>query len=455
MATIKFNLSSKKRSDTGEHEMLLRLSVDRKHVFRAKTGLFISKKSWDDKKQRVVVSRMHTVENLVLNKLQGEIDALKNRIISEALSVPTANLNKAWLMDLIQTQTGTVSTSSRCSQLGVQLSTKQEVEKNNFVDSLEHFIKVQCKSKRRADHFRCMMRMVKRFCIYAGISLDINILSSDHLLQFENFLRIEHTFFDSKGKCIKHMNVYKKEPCIITPQPRGINAINEIMRRLRTFYNWAVRNKLTNNNPFLIYKVPACVYGTPFFLSSEERDRLYEFDFSSHPSLAVQRDIFVFQSNVGMRVGDLLELTASNIVGDALEYVANKTRDEIGKTIRVPLSKQAKSILERYRSDERIELLPFISVQKYNASIKEMLKLAGIDRVITVLNPTTRTEEQKPIWKVASSHMARRNFIGNLYNKTQDPNAIGSMTGHVEGSKAFARYRSIDDTVKKNLVDML
>ena len=84
-----------------------------------------------------------------------------------------------------------------------------------------------------------------------------------------------------------------------------------------------------------------------------------------------------------------------------------------------------------------------------------MLKLAGIDRVITVLNPTTRTEEQKPIWKVASSHMARRNFIGNLYNKTQDPNAIGSMTGHVEGSKAFARYRSIDDTVKKNLVDML
>lgn len=51
--------------------------------------------------------------------------------------------------------------------------------------------------------------------------------------------------------------------------------------------------------------------------------------------------------------------------------------------------------------------------------------------------------------------MARRTFIGNMYKKVKDPDLIGSMSGHVEGSKAFARYRTIDDDMKRELVDMI
>ena len=51
--------------------------------------------------------------------------------------------------------------------------------------------------------------------------------------------------------------------------------------------------------------------------------------------------------------------------------------------------------------------------------------------------------------------MARRTFIGNLYKKVKDPNIVGSMSGHKEGSKAFARYREIDEDIKKEVVDML
>lgn len=249
MATIKFHLSKKERLDTGEHEILLRLSVDRQHVFRAKTGLYISKKFWDEKKQKVIVSRMRTIENAGLNDLQGNLDTLKTTIISEALSAPIEDINKPWLMGIVKKLTG------RCVQATTSEDNK-EPTKNNFADSVEYFIKVKCNSKRRGDHFRCMLRMVKRFCVYAGIALDIDTISSDHLLQFEKFLQVEHTFFDTKGKCIKHTHVYKKEPCIVTPKHRGINAVNEIMRRLRTFYNWAEKNKLTTNNPFTIYKVP-------------------------------------------------------------------------------------------------------------------------------------------------------------------------------------------------------
>ena len=121
----------------------------------------------------------------------------------------------------------------------------------------------------------------------------------------------------------------------------------------------------------------------------------------------------------------------------------------------MPLIPQAKAILERYKDENRKELLPFISTQHYNKAIKEMLKEAGIDRIVTVLNPTTRQNEQHPIYEVASSYMARRNFIGNLYKEVKDANLIGSMTGHIEGSKAFARYRAIDDDMKRSVITKL
>ena len=38
--------------------------------------------------------------------------------------------------------------------------------------------------------------------------------------------------------------------------------------------------------------------------------------------------------------------------------------------------------------------------------------------------------------------------------KVPDPNVIGSNTGHVEGSCVFARYRTVEEDLKKSLVDM-
>ncbi len=75
--------------------------------------------------------------------------------------------------------------------------------------------------------------------------------------------------------------------------------------------------------------------------------------------------------------------------------------------------------------------------------------------MVTVLNPTTGKEEKRPINEVASSHMARRTFIGNLYKKVKDPNLVGALSGHTEGSKAFARYREIDDEIKKEVVSLI
>ena len=100
-------------------------------------------------------------------------------------------------------------------------------------------------------------------------------------------------------------------------------------------------------------------------------------------------------------------------------------------------------ILEKYKDLPGQQLLPFTSQQQYNRDIKTMFEKAGLDRIVTVINPKTREEEKKRLCDIASSHLARRTFIGNLYKETPDPNIIGKMSGHKEGSRAFSRYRDI------------
>ena len=81
--------------------------------------------------------------------------------------------------------------------------------------------------------------------------------------------------------------------------------------------------------------------------------------------------------------------------------------------------------------------------------------MTGITREVVVRNPTTGEFEARHINEIASSHLARRTFIGNIYKQVKDPNLIASMSGHSEGSRAFARYRKIDDEMKKELVNLL
>ena len=75
--------------------------------------------------------------------------------------------------------------------------------------------------------------------------------------------------------------------------------------------------------------------------------------------------------------------------------------------------------------------------------------------MVTILDTHGYNTVQKPLYEVATSHTARKTFIGNLYKQVKDPNLIASMSGHSEGSRAFARYRKIDDEMKKELVNLL
>ena len=163
----------------------------------------------------------------------------------------------------------------------------------------------------------------------------------------------------------------------------------------------------------------------------------------------------MFQCLVGCRVGDLVKLKREDVVDGVLAYIPRKTVDERPVVVRVPLNRTAEEIVARYSDLPGDRLLPFISTQKYNEAIKRIFLAARLTRPVSVLDPVTREEVKRLLNEVASSHLARRTFIGNLYKRVADPNLIGAMSGHAEGSRAFARYRTIDDEMMAGLVDML
>jgi integrase len=220
------------------------------------------------------------------------------------------------------------------------------------------------------------------------------------------------------------------------PKPLSNTTVINIMNLFCTFLHWCKRMKYSDNEVYAVYGCKEPTYGDPFYLTSEERNVLYDADLSDCPKLAVIRDIFVFHCYVGCRVGDLYRMTKENIKDGFLEYMPQKTKKCQAKTIRVPLHEKAVRILERY-SGNTGKLLPFKPINTYNLGIRELLKHCGINRVVTILDTHGYNTVQKPLYEVASSHTARKTFVGNLYRQVPDPNLIASMSGHVEGSRAF------------------
>lgn len=327
------------------------------------------------------------------------------------------------------------------------------VEANkSFFQVFDDFVKAQDVSVGRICHFKVLRRILQRYELYMqqskkDFTLDLETVTSNTLNSINDFILKEHLI--SK----KYPKIYTAIEKSRIPQERGQNTITSYFVKLRTFFFWCSKFSITSNNPFKLFEIKPAIYGTPYYITIDERNMLHRYDFSSRPQLAIQRDIFVFQCVIGCRVGDLLAMTKANIVDGAIDYIPKKTKEGDPLTVSVPLNSIAKEILAKYPDGKK--LLPFISSQNYNTAIKEIFTFANLNRIVTVLNSTTRKEEKRPLNEIASSHLARRTFIGNLYNKIQDPNAIGALSGHTDGSRSFARYKNVPKEMKVNMVNML
>jgi integrase len=459
MATINLSLSTKVDA-TGRSEILIRFTHGGGTINqRGKSNIFIPAEQWDKDSQKIIIPNPRvltpekrelkqyiTEQSEKLNLLTSLIHSLFNEIKDKKSTTPD------WLVDTID----------RFYQRG-KYAPKEEIEEKQTLFSLcNEFLEKYEQSAVRAKNFRVIVRTLRRFETYIkktenkNFALLVETTTPDTLQKLSKFLskedKISIEFPEIYEQPAKPDNS-KERPH--KPQPRGQNTINDIMKRLRTLFIWAVKLEKTTNNPFKNFEIKESVYGTPYYITIEERNHLYNTDLSHRPALEVQRDIFIFQCLIGCRVADLYRLTKQNVINGEIHYIARKTKDGRPETVEVPLNTIAKEILKKYVDFSGNTLFPYISEQKYNEAIKEVFTVAKITRPVVVLDAITREGVVRPINEVASSHLARRCFVGNLYKQVKDPNLIGKLSGHAEGSRAFTRYRDIDRDMKNELVKML
>ena len=287
--------------------------------------------------------------------------------------------------------------------------------------------------------------MYERYIIEAKVSparrKQIKV-TKNHLKAFDPKLTFEAVNQDKLRKFETYLLTNKEKP-------KSKNTASGQLKKFRAFWNWAKKDFQNLHYPFEGYSIDAELYGDPIFLTKAEIDILYKAELLDEKLKRV-RDIFLLQCFLGARVGDLIELKTDNLVNGSIQFVPRKTKDNKEVSVSIPLTARAKEIIERYSLPDG-RLLPFITQQRYNDYLKELFKdeKVNLNRIVIRLNPLTREEEAVKICDIASSHLARRTFVGNLFGKV-DNSIITSMTGHVQGSKAFARYYSVNDELKKS-----
>ena len=465
MAKVTYVLAQGENS-AGESQVNFRVYVSRESRVRVPSGIWVDRRRWG-KKNDINIPNIPEERDALLAKrakLKELVDVIETSV--EAAD-DKSTVTREWLEKLIR------------RTLRPKTATSVEDKKIDFFSLTNEYLSTHKLSESRVKHFNVLVRTLKRYELYRKLSnrrfvLDVHTVSPATLDDFGAFLMKEPEIFDvhpelydevpyARPKVRKNLPV-KRGPYLNAagetvipgrPKERGMNYVSDMLIRLRSFYVWLNDNGHTSNDPFKQYKIAEIVYGTPIYITTDERKQLAEADMGDDKQLETQRDIFVFQCMIGCRVSDLYKMTYANIIGDCIEYVPRKTRDDRVVTVSVPLIGAAKELIRKYLDENRGTLFPFISEQKYNVYIKAAFRKAGLTRMVTTIDQRTRQNVQVPICDLASSHMARRTFIGNVYKSVKDPAIVGAMSGHKDGSRAFARYRDIDMDIKRDAVSVL
>lgn len=379
-----------KKNDTDTLATVYFRLRDGKKDIKAASELTINPNHWSAEKQgyKERVALVSEEEKLVFN-------AHVRNIVTLITQTYTDEADGEWLSETIERY--------HYPQRFQPEDTLSEEIKLQVIPLFDEFLEKHKLSEVRKKNYRVVKRGLQRYELYVrttkrgqkDFTLYIDEVTSETLRDIWDFFENEYRY------CQLYPAIYDAIPEARTPQPRGKNTLLDCFSRIRTFFYWCKDNKKTSNTPFDDFPLEECTYGTPYYITIDERNKIYRTNLNRHPQLAVQRDIFVFQCLIGCRVGDLIKFTKQNIINGAIEYIPRKTKEGRPLTIRVPLNPTALEIIARYKNCEGDKLLPFISEQKYNVSIKRIFKAAGLKRLVTVINPTTREEEKKVRYEIA------------------------------------------------------
>ena len=299
----------------------------------------------------------------------------------------------------------------------------------------------------RHKHIIVVADKLERFLIIKGISsITAEEFDIDCLMEFRSFL------FDEYRYVTKYEKLYEKVSKANKPKARlSMNTVTSQLKMFQTFFTELEDTDEIRKSPFRKMgrerrkAVMKTKYDDPFFLRKDELLKIIKAKVPA--DLEDTRDAFLVQCAFGCRISDFTVMSMSSIsVSDEgipyIHYIPHKTADaQEGNTeVITPIVRYAFDIIMRTGFVFPI-LKNVFGGFGYNAKIKSLLQLCKIDRQVAQYNETTKRNDYYPLYKVASSKLARKTHV-DLLNKVQIDRYAAGL--HKEGSSAVNRYTALE-----------
>lgn len=159
------------------------------------------------------------------------------------------------------------------------------------------------------------------------------------------------------------------------------------------------------------------------YLTEEEIQRIVNYQAKNDREALVQAQFCIGVLTLA-RHSDFMNFDESNIIGDNLVYVSQKTKIQSS----IPTSPTLLKFIKAQK--EIMSKGVTISDKAFNATIRRICAKCGIDEPIKLYHRGEMAV--KPKYEFVSSHSARRSGVTNLYLRGLDLLTISKIAGHTD-----------------------
>lgn len=209
----------------------------------------------------------------------------------------------------------------------------------------------------------------------------------------------------------------------------------KVMQFVKASINYAVSNGWTDRNPISELRWN-CKRKAIHALNETDLATLEKCQIPDK-KLSICRDVFLFQCYTGFAYVDLANLRNSDLLQTKDgEWYIKKSRQKSNEVSIVPLLKSCIDILHKYKAHaiKTGLLLPILSNQKYNQSLKELAKAVNFNRF-----PLT-------------THIARKTCATMLLNNGVPLATVSGVLGHSSSRTTEQFYTTMfEETIVKDV----
>lgn len=355
------------------------------------TGIFINPQNWDNKQQK---AKPPNSENEIINT---QLSLIKNKI-NQAFLFLQVNEEEFDVEDVFLQYKGNPPKKNKTILQLFQ-------EHNDRIEKLigkEYSIATLWKFKQAKE-------LLKDFIKYSFSKGDYHFKDLDlkFIQDYEFFLKAEKSL--------------------------ALATTNKMIQRFRKIVKLAIFQDIIQKEPFTSYKVKH-IKKEITYLTREELAKIEEYQFKSE-RLQIVADLFVFCCYTGLAYNEMINLEKPHIVTgfDGNEWI-NMIRGKTQHLLSIPLLDRGKKIIEKYDYVDDKRVLPKFSNQKFNAYLKEIADIVGIEKRLT-------------------HHLARRTFATTVLLFNDVPMEIVSeLLGH---SKIVITQQHYAKVVKKKVGEQM